>query len=211
MTTETKQVLRIDQQRIIDLIPPSNRVLDLGCGNGELLSKLMHEKKVQGHGIEIDGDSIVECIENGVPVIQTNLDEGLGDYPDQSFDFVVLSHTLQVVKKPHLILKEMLRVGRKGIVSVPNFGFWKVRLQLLFNGKMPVTQTLPFEWYDTPNIHLLTIKDFVAFCKKEQIDIVDQINLSRRSHKYSINNLLPNLFAETVVFILQKTHSGRNS
>jgi methionine biosynthesis protein MetW len=204
MTNQERNTLRIDQQRIIDLIRPRSRVLDLGCGNGELLYKLMQEKEVQGHGIEINVGSIIECIEKGVPVIQMNLDEGLGDYPDHSFDYVMLSHTLQVVKKPHLILREMLRVGRTGIVSVPNFGYWKVRLQLLFSGKMPVTKTLPFEWYDTPNIHLLTIKDFKGFCRKEDIDITNQVNLGVNRGKIRIGNVLPNSFAESVVFTLCK-------
>ncbi|MBD3386617.1 methionine biosynthesis protein MetW [candidate division KSB1 bacterium] len=204
MTNQEKNTLRTDQQRIIDLIRPHSRVLDLGCGNGELLCKLMHKKAVQGHGIEIDVDSIIECIEKGVPVIQMNLDEGLGDYSDHSFDYVILSHTLQVVKKPHLILREILRVGRTGIVSVPNFGYWKVRLQLLFKGKMPVTKTLPFDWYDTPNIHLLTIKDFKLFCKRENIDIMDQVNLGVNRGKMRIGNVFPNSFAESVVFTLGK-------
>ncbi len=204
MTNREKETLRIDQQRIIDLIRPHSRVLDLGCGNGKLLYKLMQEKEVQGHGIEINVGSIIECIEKGVPVIQMNLDEGLGDYPDHSFDYVILSHTLQVVKKPHLILREMLRVGRTGIVSVPNFGYWKVRLQLLFRGKMPVTKTLPFEWYDTPNIHLLTIRDFRDFCRKEDIDITNQVNLGVNRGKIRIGNVLPNSFAESVVFTLGK-------
>ncbi len=204
MTNQEKNTLRIDQQRIIDLIRPRSRVLDLGCGNGELLYKLMQEKEVQGHGIEINVGSIIECIEKGVPVIQMNLDEGLGDYPDHSFDYVILSHTLQVVKKPHLILREMLRVGRTGIVSVPNFGYWKVRLQLLFRGKMPVTKTLPFEWYDTPNIHLLTIRDFRDFCRKEDIDITNQVNLGANLVKIRIGHVLPNSFAESVVFTLCK-------
>ncbi len=204
MTNREKETLRIDQQRIIDLIRPHSRVLDLGCGNGKLLYKLMQEKEVQGHGIEINVGSIIECIEKGVPVIQMNLDEGLGDYPDHSFDYVILSHTLQVVKKPHLILREMLRVGRAGIVSVPNFGYWKVRLQLLLGGKMPVTKTLPFEWYDTPNIHLLTIRDFRDFCRKEDIDITNQVNLGVNRGKIRIGNVLPNSFAESVVFTLGK-------
>lgn len=195
--------LRLDLQLIGDLIADRSSVLDLGCGSGELLQKLIHEKKVQGHGVEISEKFIYDCIAKGVPVVHANLDEGLFDYPDHSFDYVILSRTLQVVRRPTFILKEMLRVGKICIVSLPNFGHWKIRGQLFFLGRMPKTGELPFEWYETPNIHLSTIKDFKAFCRKESIQLIRQINLGKERKVGGLANLIPNLFAELAIFVLQ--------
>ncbi len=200
--------LRLDLELIAKLVADGSSVLDLGCGSGELLQKLIREKSAQGHGVEISEKSIYDCIDKGVPVIHANLDEGLSDYPDHSFDYVILSRTLQVVHRPHLILKEMLRVGRTCIVSFPNFGFWKVRAQLFFGGRMPVTQGLPYTWYDTPNIHLLTIKDFKFFCRQEGIRLLRQINLGLDRRANILANAMPNLFAESVIFVLQNDHQS---
>jgi methionine biosynthesis protein MetW len=203
MNSKRKNPARFDLDLISKLIAPDTTVLDLGCGSGDLLHKLMKEKRVRGHGVEFDHQLFYACVEKGVPVISANLDEGLSDYPDKSFDYVILSKTIQVVRKPHLILKEMLRVGVTGIVSVPNFGYWKVRLQLLALGKMPKTASLPYEWYDTPNIHLTTIKDFKDFCKKKNIRIKGQYNLISEHRCGFCANALPNLFAEMAIFVLQ--------
>ena len=195
--------IRIDLRIIADLIQNNSSVLDLGCGAGELLDILMHAKECQCHGMELLEEYICKCIEKGVPVIQSDLDEGLGDYPDNFFDYVVLSRTLHVVNKPNLLLKDMLRVGKTGIVSFPNFGFCKVRGHLFFKGTMPVTKELPYEWYDTPNIHLLTIRDFWNFCKDENIRIIKQINLGRDRKAGALATMAPNLFAEQVIFMIQ--------
>jgi len=196
---------RADIDIITDLVKPGSLILDLGCGNGEILNKLISEKKCRGHGVELYHDAIVACVEKGVPVIHGNLDDGLNDYEDHSFDYVILSRTLQVVHKPHLLLREMIRIGKICIVSVPNFGHYKVRSYLFFRGRMPVTKELPYQWYETPNIHLLTIHDFYALCKSENIRILKQINLIRGSRKSYWAGLLPNLFAEQVIFTLGQT------
>ncbi|NIA30566.1 MAG: methionine biosynthesis protein MetW [Actinobacteria bacterium] len=198
------QHIRLDLQLITDLIDPNSSVLDLGCGDGALLRKLFTEKGVHGHGVEFHHPSIYACIEKGVPVIYGDLDEGLNDYPDKSFNYVVMSRTIQVVKKPHVILNEMLRVGKIGIVSFINFGYWPLRSQLFFRGRMPQTKTLPFQWYNTPNIHLSTIKDIREFCRAEGIIVHKEINLVKESAKHPLANLMPNLFADLAIFVLQK-------
>lgn len=196
---------RIDYEVILDLVDRASRVLDLGCGDGELLDLLNREKDVTGQGIEIDQDNITRCTARGVNVIHGNLDEGLADYSDNSFDYVVLNQTLQVVMKPDYVLKEMVRVGKKGIVSFPNFAYIRVRLQLLLKGKMPKTPELPFQWFNTPNIHLLTIKDFEEFCQKNNIEIIKRIFLSGSS---LINPyLFPNLLAKSAVYVIKRKNT----
>ncbi len=201
--------LRVDLQLIADLVPEASRVLDLGCGDGELLDKLIHEKGVDGHGVELYHEHIYECVARGVPVIHADLDEGLSDYPDGSFDYVLLSRTLQEVHKPLIILREMMRVGKIGILSVPNFGYWRTRFQLFFQGRMPVTKTLPYQWYDTPNIHLPTIRDFNLLCRREGIQIIKQITLNRGKCR-PLSGLHPNLFAELVILVVKKAE-GKES
>lgn len=196
---------RPDLSIILKSIQPESRVLDLGCGKGELMRDLQQNKKCHVQGVEIHHDFIATCIEKGLPVIQSNLDEGLGDYPDQSFDYVILSRTLQVVHKPDIILKEIIRVGKTGIISFPNFGFYKVRSYLFFHGKMPVTKTLPFTWYNTPNIHLLTVKDFKEFCKHNQIKILKQIHLGQKQRSNLLTKLAPDLFATQSVFFISNS------
>ncbi len=193
---------RPDLNIILKSIPPDKRVLDLGCGKGELLQDLQQSKKCHVQGVEIHHDYIATCIEKGLPVIQGNLDEGLGDYPDQSFDYVILSRTLQVVHKPDCILKEIIRVGKTGIISFPNFGFYKVRAALFFRGQMPVTKTLPYTWYNTPNIHLLTVKDFKEFCEDNHINIIKQIHLGQNQRPGIITKSFPDLFATQSVFYI---------
>jgi methionine biosynthesis protein MetW len=152
-------------------IPHGASVLDLGCGNGDLLHRLGKLKQVRGQGLELDPLKVRECIAQGIPVIQSDLDAGLDSFPDQSFDYVILEETLQTLHHPLNVLREMLRVGKHGIVSFPNFGCWKVRLDLACNGRMPVTPNLPYHWYDTPNIHLLTLLDFFDWASEEGIQI----------------------------------------
>ena len=164
--------IRPDYAIIADWIRPGSRVLDLGCGDGTLLGYLAREKQVAGYGIEIDDHHIPECIRAGINVIQMDLDEGLSEFDDDSFDYVVLSLTLQAMRFPDRILKEMMRVGAEGIVTFPNFGHWLARLQLGFGGRMPNTRALPSEWYDTPNIHLCTLQDFEALCRKLDIHVL---------------------------------------
>jgi methionine biosynthesis protein MetW len=208
MPTSNKHT-RIDLELIAELINDKSSVLDLGCGDGDLLHKLVTEKSVKGHGVELHHDYLYKSIEKGVPVIQADLDEGLNDYPDNSFDYVVLSQTIQVVHRPDEILLEMLRVGKTGIVSVINFGYWKVRRDLLFGGRMPKNKVLPFEWYNTPNIHLSTIKDFQDFCQNEGITIKRQINLIREKRRHFLVNQIPNLFADLAIFVIEKNEHPR--
>ncbi|OPZ72957.1 MAG: hypothetical protein BWY83_00370 [bacterium ADurb.Bin478] len=201
--------LRVDLQLIADLVPENSRVLDLGCGDGELLDKLIHEKSVDGHGVELYNEHIYECVARGVPVIHADLDEGLSDYPDGSFDYVILSRTLQEVHKPLVILREMVRVGKVSILSFPNFGYWRTRFQLFFRGRMPVTRSLPYQWYDTPNIHLPTIRDFNLLCHREGIQVIKQITLNRGKCR-PLSGLHPNLFAELVILVVKKA-AGKDS
>lgn len=204
MKNLTQSQFRLDLKYIVELIADNSRVLDLGCGSGELLCKLAQEKNIRGHGVEIDVENICACVEKGVPVIHADMDEGLGEYPDKSFDYVILSQTLQAVKKPHIILQDMLRVGQTGIVSLLNFGYWKVRSQLFVQGIMPRTKTLPYQWYDTPNIHLTTIKDFMNLCTEGSIIIKQQINLGQVRKGGLLCTLFPNLFTSLAIFVIQK-------
>ena len=203
MTPKRAEYSRPDLQIISDLIEPNSSVLDLGCGAGELLKKLIDEKNVQGHGVEIFENYVAECIDKGVPVIHSDLNEGLGDYYDESFDYIVLSQTLQQIKHPQVILKEMLRVGKIGVVGFLNFGYWRVRHYLAFRGRMPKSKTLPFEWYDTPNLHLSTIKDFRRLCTDSGYQIIEQINIVNKKRGLILPNLLPNSFAEVAVFVIR--------
>ncbi len=156
-------------QRIIDCIDPHSKVLDLGCGDGALLHAMAQQKQVTCYGIEIDFENILACVGRGISVFQGDINEGLHEFSNHSYDYVILSHTLQQIHKPLFVISEMLRVGKKAIVSFPNFGYWSIRLQLLLRGKTPKSKSLPYEWYDTPNIRVLTIQDFKAMCKREGI------------------------------------------
>jgi len=193
---------RIDYQIITELVREGSRVVDLGCGDGELLELLVREKRVLGQGIEIDEANISKCIARGVNVIHGNLDEGLFDYGDCSFDYVILNQTLQVVSKPDYILREMVRVGKNGIVGFPNFAYLGIRSQIFFKGVMPRTKELPYEWYNTPNIHLVTIKDFERFCEENGIEIIRRIYF--RGNQVLKPVIFPNLSASNAIYLVRK-------
>jgi len=189
---------RIDYDTIVNLVEPGSRVLDIGCGTGELLERLVQRRNVRGLGLEVDQESLVTCIEKGLSVIQADIDKGLTELPDDSFDAVLLSMTLQVVRNPKLVLREMLRVGKKGIVSFPNFAHWRVRAQTAILGRAPLTRNLPFKWYESPNRHSLTIKDFREFCDQLNIKIEREIPLSSRGETH----IWPNALAEEALYVL---------
>ncbi len=191
--------LRSDLQQVADWIQPESLVLDLGCGDGSLLAHLQQAKSVQGYGVEIDVEKVVACTEKGVRVVQSDLEQGLALFQNQRFDFVVLSMTLQAMHRIETIVEEMLRVGRVGIVTFPNFGFWENRWQIL-RGRMPVSETIPYEWYNTPNIHLCTVRDFEHFLTARGMRIVEQVVM----HQDRQVSVLPNLLGSLAVVKFQR-------
>lgn len=195
----TLQAIRPDLDIISEWIEPGSRVLDLGCGDGTLLSYLAKTRKVEGYGLEIDPQNVEQCIARGVSVIQTDLDEGLNDFfDDNSFNYVIMSQTLQAMRYPQKLLQEMMRVGEQGIVTFPNFGHWRTRIQLGLGGMMPVSSALPNEWYDTPNIHLCTLKDFEILCGRLGLHIL-QRTVVDHAHRKEIT-FLPNLLGEIALY-----------
>ena len=203
--SQIDRLTRADRDIIESIVPHGSHVLDLGCGDGGLLAELVEKKGVIGRGVDIDWQNLIRGMELGLSVYQGNLDEGLADFPDDSFDYVILNQTLQVITKPRAVIREMLRIGKYGIVGFPNFGNWYVRLSLLFSGRMPKSQTLPFEWHDTPNIHPLTITDFRDFCAKEGIQIIREEYFMLGKWRYSLTvNPLANFLALNGMFVIKR-------
>jgi len=195
---------RPDFEAIAAWLRPNSSVLDLGCGDGLLLKYLTQTRNVRGYGIEISDENVLACVKNGVNVIQSDLEGGLAGFDAGSFDYVILSQTLQAVRHTEEIVLELLRVGREGIVSFPNFGRWDQRLQVM-RGRMPVSDALPYEWYNTPNVHLFTIHDFEAFCESHRIRVLERIVMDGRRRV----TVMPNLLGSLAVFRLEKDHSHR--
>ena len=195
-----RSAVRVDLEVVASLVRQGSHVLDLGCEDGTLLKLLIDRKRVLGRGVEITYEGVLKCIGNGIPVDHADLDRGLGDYPDGFFDYVILSQTLQAVHKPDLVIREMLRVGRVGIVSFPNFGYWRVRLQLLFGGRMPKNDYMPYEWYSTPNIHFCTVADFVGLCRAQGVHIERAVFLSDGRRVPFATNLL----AKIAIFVIRR-------
>ena len=192
--------MRLDLTHIQRWIEPGSRVLDLGCGNGEFLQTLRDQRQVRGTGLEIDERNITEAISRGLNIVQQNMDEGLGNFPDQSFDTVVMAHALQAVPFPDRVVEEMLRIGRECIVTFPNFGHWRCRLYLGTRGRMPVSKSMPYAWYNTPNIHFCTVKDFEALCRERGIRIIARDVVGNGAREPLLAGAWPNLFATTAIY-----------
>ena len=201
--------IRFDLEVIAYWIEPGSKVLDLGCGEGHLLYFLKKNKQVIGAGIERVETKVSQCIEKGLSVLQGDINKEVLDYPDDTFDYVILSQTLQQVYEPAKLLQSLLRIGKRGIVSFPNFSYWGVRLQLLMTGYAPITKQLPYEWYDTPNIRVITIKDFRKFSKEVGFHILKEVAINTNSHdkKGNIIEFLPNLRATYGIFMIGKSKS----
>ena len=189
---------------IADLLPKNVRVLDVGCGDGSLMSHLIEKKNIEARGLELKKENVTKCIYKGLPVIEGNAETELNQFPNQSFDYVILSQTLQAFYNPERVLKDLLRIGKSVIISIPNFGYWKVRTSLLFFGKMPVTKTLPNSWYNTPNLHMCTIKDLFKFCDEKKIVIKKVIGVNEDSTSLiKKGNLeIKNLLSKLGIFLI---------
>ena len=197
--------MRADLQIIQEWIAPGSRVLDLGCGDGELLSWLREHKNVTGYGLEIDPDKIARCIERGVNVVEQNLDLGLGNFASDSFDVVVMTQSLQALHYPDKVLAEMLRVGKTCIITFPNFGHWRCRWYLTTKGRMPVSDFLPYTWYNTPNIHFCTFADFERLCHEQGARVEERLAVDHEHHHSLSSRLWPNLFGEIGIYRVSAT------
>lgn len=203
--------VRADLRIIADLINPGARVLDLGCGTGDLLAHLQANKQVNGYGLEIDADNITACLAKGVNVIEQNLDLGLGNFPDDSFDLVVMTETLQSVRAPAAMLDELLRIGTECVVTFPNFGHWRCRTYLTWHGRMPVARHLPHGWFDTPNIHLCTFDDFEALCQDKNLRIIERFVVDASHGNRPLINRFPNFFGTYAFYRLGRPGEGHTN
>ncbi|MDH5719210.1 MAG: methionine biosynthesis protein MetW [Spirochaetia bacterium] len=196
----SQNVISLDYKIIVKIISENSNILDLGCGSGELLKLLIQEKKVKAQGVEIDENAIYQCVEKGLSVFLGDIDSGLEDYADKSFDYVILNQALQQVRKPDTVLTDSLRVGKKVIVGIPNFAHYKIRFQLFFRGKKPITEWLPYEWFETPNLHYLSVFDFFDYCKKRNIKIENSYYMNAKKQI----SFMPNFFAQNAIFLISK-------
>jgi methionine biosynthesis protein MetW len=205
--------LRRDLRLIAEMVDPETRVLDIGCGDGALLAFLVRHKKVDGRGVELSQSGVNACVGHGLSVIQGDADRDLEAYPTGAFDVVVLSQTLQATRQPRKVLETLVRIGRRAIVSFPNFGFWRIRLHLLLRGRMPMSHLLTYPWYETPNIHLCTIRDFVAMCDDIGIRVERGVTLDRHGQPYALDphGSLANLLAEQGIFVLSGSREGADA
>jgi methionine biosynthesis protein MetW len=197
---------RLDFLLVTDMVQPGARVLDIGCGDGSLLALLRDRKGVDGRGIELSREGVNACLSKGLPVIQGDADTDLADYPDDAFDYVILSQTIQATRQPKVVLEHLLRIGRRAIVSFPNFGHWRVRFDLAVRGRMPVTENMPYSWYDTPNIHFCTIRDFVELCGETgaRMEKAVALNASGQPMRVTMPWWVWNLFGAQGVFLLKR-------
>jgi len=203
--TKSFAKIHLNYSVIAEIIETGSKVLDLGCGEGELLQMLVEQKKCKGLGIDINQNNVIEAIQKGLSVVQGDIDKGLNEFEQNIYDYVVLNQTLQSTTKPDFVIDEMLKVGKKVVVSFPNFGYWRVRCYLFFKGKMPKSKMLPYAWYDTPNIHLLTVNDFFEFCAERHIKIIQQVYIKRgKISKNPFTRFLTNLLCEEALFVIQR-------
>jgi len=200
MREKNNKNMRLDHKIIFKIIETGSNVLDLGCGSGELLDLLIKEKKVKARGIELREGAIYECVEKGLSVSHGDIEGGLGEYPDDSFDYVILNQSMQETKKIEFVLQESLRVGRKVIIGFPNFAHIRSRFDLFFRGRAPVTPSLPYSWYESPNVHFLSLKDFKNYCKEKGIKMLETYYLG----KNNVIKLFPNLLALNAIFVISK-------
>ena len=195
-------MLRSDIDTILDWVTQGSRVLDLGCGDGELLGALTKQKAISGLGVDIDAGNLIAAVDKGLCVVQQNMEDGLSNFSAKSFDVVIIAFSLQVLTRAHTVLERVVDIGNEAIVSFPNFGHWRSRLSLLFSGRMPKTKALPYSWFDTPNIHFCTVNDFERLCDQLQIEIIER-KTSEGGH--ILAKLWPNLFAKSASYRIQRT------